>query len=167
MIKESGFTKIAASEEKGDYLKNGEGVEFKASIINEANKFLNMVQIRLWQNVSYHCVAFDIRDKEFKTYTFNLTHDQMEQEIETMKACAAHGTSTANDSNKKVEYRVGLVVDPEDKHFKRWTEKYLITFDFGQANTAKATEPEVCATQRELLFDSLQIEASPISTPKQ
>lgn len=160
IIKENEFTKIAASEEKGDYLKNGQGVEFKASIINEANKYLNMVQIRLWQNVSYHCVAFDIRGQNFKTYNFNLTHDQMEQEISTMNACAAHGTSSANDSNEKVEYRVGLVVDPEDKHFKRWTEKYLTHYDYGQTNLKREQTLIGCAEQRELLFDVIQEEPS-------
>lgn len=124
---ELGFDKISARDNCGDLISpNGDKVEVKISLLTPSNDSLNMVQIRLFHDVDYYlCIAYDCRDiKNFKKYTFLLTHDQMEEECK-LNAGAAHGTGSVNSLNENVELRLGINCIDGNDLFERWKREYL------------------------------------------
>lgn len=125
ICKELLWAKIHASEDKGDAFSLEQGhCEIKVSFITQTNDCLNLVQIRLWQNVGYLGAWFDVVNKTYSVYI--LTHEQMVKETEIM-ASSAHGTKKTNIDNKNIELRLSLEVDPADVHFKRWESTYKST----------------------------------------
>lgn len=122
-----GFTKVSAKKNRGDLVNPCTKCyyEVKISLLTPCNLALNLVQIRLWQNVDYYlCVAYDLRNViNYRKYVFLLTHDEMKKEC--ARASAAHGTSISNSNNKNVELRMSINCDENDETFKRWKEKYL------------------------------------------
>jgi len=123
-----GFTKVKAKDNRGDIMNPVANLfyEVKISLLTLSNAALNLVQIRLWQEVDYYlCVAYDLRDVyNYKKYIFLLTHDEMEKEC--INANAAHGTSVSNSNNETVELRLSIICDENDDTFNRWKGKYLI-----------------------------------------
>lgn len=122
-IAKNNAKKVSASLGKGDLFLDSKYFEYKISGANLGNE-LHIVQIRIWQNVGY-IIQYVCAD--FSIITFELTHEEMKREIETLKMSAAHGTKEANEENGNIEYRVTL--KPNSKDFKRWlrlykTEKY-------------------------------------------
>ena len=117
-IMKSGAEKVDAKDNKGDFLLNGIYYEYKISGPNKGD-LLHMVQVRLWQNVSY---IIQYVDPNFELVTFELTHEQMEDELKRMNATAAHGTAEANKNNENVEFRTTIAPDSED--MKRWMANY-------------------------------------------
>lgn len=124
--------KISPSIDLGDFIDyKGNYYEFKASILNETNDCLNIVQIRLWQEIQYYLlIAFDIRDlNNFRSYMFILTKQQMIEEMKLVKACAAHGTKKANEFNLNTELRYSLKINQNSDVYKRWLKDYLYCYD--------------------------------------
>lgn len=125
---ELGYSKIKSKDACGDILSPcGSKVEVKISLLTSTNSGLNLVQLRLFQDVDYYlCVAYDCRDiSKFNKYVFLLTHDEMVEE--TLNATAAHGTSGVNELNKNVELRMTVECDDYNPQFVRWKNKYLKT----------------------------------------
>jgi len=110
--------KISSSLGKGDLLHKKIYYEYKISGRN-VDKAIHVVQVRMWQNVSY--IIQYITDY-FDIITFKLSHDQMNDELEILKATAAHGTKKANKDNENIEYR--FTIHKESKHMDRWVSKY-------------------------------------------
>jgi len=118
--------RLSASENRGDILLYNNYIEVKSSIITEINNSLNLVQIRLYQDLDYYlCVAYDLRDIEnYTSYIFLLTHDEMVREMGLVSASNAHGTKESLNENKNIELRYSLSINNEDKVFKRWKKEY-------------------------------------------
>lgn len=124
--------KVQAKEEKGDFEDLlGNKFECKASVLINDKSKLNMVQIRPWQETGYKCVMFDLRGGNVVPYAFELTHEEMLEELDKI-GHAAHGTKQANFVNNHIEYRISLNVDEKDENFARWLEKYKVDFDFSK-----------------------------------
>lgn len=126
IIRDSQNTKVNSSLDRGDMVSGGGSYyEIKNSIITHSNPQLNIVQVRLWQEVDYYlCVAYDIRDIDnFQSYIFLLTHDEMFEQCK-YQANAAHGTKGANDLNENVEMRFSIKIDENNKVFKYWMEHF-------------------------------------------
>lgn len=123
LIKELGLSPLKASDNKGDAINSTNNVcyEIKVSIISASNKCLNLVQIRLWQNVNYICVYYDSSSKKIEA--FELTHEQMEQECKLL-GHSAHGTKLANENNQNKEIRLSLKIDKNDETYCRWKRLY-------------------------------------------
>jgi hypothetical protein len=82
---------------------------------------LNFVQIRPWQNIAgYTGIALDITKEVTDVQVYMLPKFKMLQELEIMKATAAHGTKGANVSNNNVELRFSLRIDDKDPNWIRW-----------------------------------------------
>lgn len=76
---------------KGDFhTSDDKDIEFKTSLINNKSQRMNLVQIRLWEQTDYLCVAFRLMDGKVHLFPFYLTHEQMEKEVELL-GTAAHG----------------------------------------------------------------------------
>lgn len=136
-IKHFNFKKVKSKDNNGDLINNqNQSFEFKASILTQTNTYLNLVQLRPWQDVSYYCFAFDIRNQQFKGYLFELTKQEMIDEMKKIKATSAHGTQYALKDNLNIEFRMSLKISNEEldnsnSHINRWISKYLIQdFDF-------------------------------------
>ena len=124
IFKAFGWTKIPANLNKGD-VKNslGQYYEVKATTITTSNKSANIVQIRLWQNVSgYHIFVIDSTN-DYKLTHFQLSKNEMKQEVE---ACAsqAHGTKEINQANHHVEWAIRVPWKKGDKVYDRWMNRY-------------------------------------------
>lgn len=131
LIKELGFKPILSTQDTGDCEDTfGDRWEIKSSIINSSNDSLNVVQIRLWQDVKgYVAVVFDTRVSPMDIQTYRLDKSQMEKECELCGANSAHGTRTANQNNKNIELRFSIKIDENDSNFKRW-QQYRSKFKF-------------------------------------
>ena len=79
--------------------------EYKASCNDD--DLVNIVQIRLWQGCDY-IIQFIRVDKSVTT--FRLRHEQMEAEMDALKAVPALGTVLANEKNENLEYRMTFEV---------------------------------------------------------
>lgn len=118
--------KIKSSENRGDLYFEDKFIEVKSSIITKQNNFLNLVQIRLYQDLDYYlCCAFDLRElNDYKSYLFLLTHDEMIEEMKKVSSTNAHGTLESLENNENIELRYSLLIDETNDVFKRWTNKY-------------------------------------------
>ena len=118
-IKKNNCIKIPVDKDRGDFIKDREYYEYKASGFNSDDK-LNIVQIREWQNCSYIIQSIQNTGTVF---TFRLTADEMKKEVVLCKASVAHGTKTSNVKNKNIEKRI--TIKKGDKNWLRWKRKYL------------------------------------------
>ncbi len=119
-----GWTKIPANLNRGD-IKNsiGQYFEVKATTITTSNTCANIVQIRLWQNVSgYHIFVINAKE-DYELIHFQLSKSEMEQEVE-LCGSQAHGTKQANLNNQHVEWAIRIPWGKGDKVYDRWIEKY-------------------------------------------
>lgn len=113
---------VPSQSNKGDILVKDSYYEIKLSFITKTNCALNLVQVRLWQNVNYLCFWFNTDTFEYSLY--ELTHEQMEEEMKLVGASSAHGTKSVNEKNENVELRYSLNIDANDPHFQRWEKNY-------------------------------------------
>lgn len=117
-IEKHGAARVKPQEDSGDFILNGKNYEYKSSCNDEGS--LHIIQIRLWQGCDY--IIQSIRPEEGEVITFNLAHEQMEREVERLKATSAHGTKAANVDNKNIELRASVIFDSDDWH--RWVREY-------------------------------------------
>jgi len=124
IFKAFGWEKIPANLNKGD-VKNsiGQYYEVKATMITTSNTSANVVQIRLWQDVSgYHVFVIDSTNN-YKLTHFQLSKNEMKQEVE-MCASQAHGTKEINKANHHIEYAIRIPWKKGDKVYDRWMDRY-------------------------------------------
>lgn len=114
--------KVSPQSNRGDIMVDNIHYEVKNSLITTTNNALNLVQVRLWQNVSYLCFWFNPTTNQFSLY--ELTHEQMEKEMKDMGASSAHGTQSANENNTNIELRYSIPIDLKDEDFQRWEKSY-------------------------------------------
>jgi hypothetical protein len=104
----------------------GEYIEWKGSIFTSCNSFLNLVQIRPWQNTNYIYYAFDLRDFDnIKIQLFYLNKDQMDLELKN--SSSAHGTKKSNLNNINNELAIRICVD--SVQYNDWIKQYGISFE--------------------------------------
>ena len=135
IIRDSQNHKVSSSHGRGDMVSDGDSYyEIKNSIVTGGNNSLNIVQVRLWQDVDYYlCIAYDLRDLEnFTSYIFLLTHEEMKKQC-SYQANAAHGTGLANKDNLNVEMRFSIPIDENNKVFNYWM-KHFHKPDFFESN---------------------------------
>jgi len=125
IIKKLNGQKVKPSLNRGDILLNNDYHEIKASILTPTNNVMNLVQIRLWQEIKgYLCFAFDIRTKnKFNIFQFYLSHDQMFEEVK-MLGSSAHGTKIVTAENTHNEKAIRINIDDNDPNFMRWKSIY-------------------------------------------
>ena len=80
---------------------------------------MNLVQIRLWEQTDYLCVAFRLMDGKVHLFPFYLTHEQMEKEVELL-GTAAHGGKKIADGNANTESSIRFKISKNDDTFVRW-----------------------------------------------
>jgi ribosome-associated translation inhibitor RaiA len=119
-----GWAKINPLLNRGD-VKNslGQYYEVKVTIITTSNPCANIVQIRLWQNISGHHIFVVDAMENYKLTHFALSSFDMKQEV-ALCGVNAHGTKETNKSNQKVEWAIRIKWKENDIVYKRWTEKY-------------------------------------------
>jgi hypothetical protein len=125
IIKVMNGDKVKPSLNRGDIKINNEYFEIKASILTPTNKVMNLVQIRLWQDIAgYCCFAFDVRVKNnFQIHQYYLTHDEMVSEVELLGS-SAHGTKIITAENKHNEKAIRIAIEDSDPNFMRWNSIY-------------------------------------------
>lgn len=125
IFKKLGWTRIPSKLDKGD-VKNslGQHFEVKVTTITTSNTTANLVQVRLWQNVSaYHIFVID-STKDYKLIHFQLSKSEMKEEVKLYGSSQAHGTKHATKNNQNIEYAIHFDWNEEDETYKRWIEKY-------------------------------------------
>jgi len=117
--------------ETGDFLFNDKIYEVKSSILRHDQSFVNLVQLRPYEKCDFFIInVFDVRllcdgeNEEVLYYKFLLSKEEMEEEMDLIKAGNAHGKN--NDRNKNKEYRMSFDLNDEDPNTIRWVEKYQI-----------------------------------------
>lgn len=124
IFRAKGWKKVPASLNKGD-IKNeaGQYFEVKATIITSSNLSVNVVQIRLWQQVwGYYIFVIDAMNN-FKTLQFTLSKADMERAVK-LEGRSAHGTFEANKENKNKEWAIHFIWNASDPTYKRWIKEY-------------------------------------------
>lgn len=124
IFRKLGWTKLPSTLNKGD-VKNslGQCFEVKVTTITTSNKSANIVQIRLWQNVSgYHVFVID-STKDYGLTHFQLSKSEMKKEVESC-ASRAHGTKEAVKMNENVEWAIHFRWQKGDETYDRWMEDY-------------------------------------------
>lgn len=116
-IRKHDCKKVNKNEDSGDLKKNGRYYEYKCSGYNQNNS-VNILQIRPWQDCDY--IIQWISDDG--ATTFVLTHAEMKLEMKNLKARPAHGTKTALEDNRNVEF--GMRVKIGSEHWNRWINNY-------------------------------------------
>ncbi len=124
IFKKKGWTKVKASQNKGD-IKNdlGQYLEVKATIITSSNPYVNIVQIRLWQDIwGYYIFVIDTK-RDYETTQFTLSKADMIDAVK-LDGRSAHGTFEANKANKNKEWAIHFRWEKGNSTYKRWIEKY-------------------------------------------
>lgn len=117
-----GGTGVKSSLDRGDAKIKEEYYEIKTSTTNK-NESLNIRQIRLYQDVDYYICSY-INERSLKdSKTYLLSKAEMENEVDKIGGYT-HGTIASNENKVNPEYSVTLPVTKDDKHVKRWNEKY-------------------------------------------
>ncbi len=116
-IRKYNCTKISPQENKGDFRKNDKYYEYKASGYNRDNA-IHIVQTRLWQPCDY--IIQYISDEGAET--FLLTHENMQEETDKLKASSAHGTQTVSQVNIHNELR--MTIKLHSNNWDRWMKEY-------------------------------------------
>jgi hypothetical protein len=127
IIEKFNLDRVSSKDGLGDFKDSlCQNYELKISLITVTNNCLNMVQIRPWQNISgYLMIAVDLRVVPVKLYAFQLSKQQLIEELKLLNASSAHGTKKANIDNRNIELRISVKIEDEDIHFKRWIDNYL------------------------------------------
>ena len=115
IFKKKGWVKVPASLNRGD-VKNtsGQHFEVKATIITSSNPYVNIVQIRLWQQVwGYYIFVIDAM-KNYETTLFTLSKSDMEEAVK-LEGQSAHGTFEANKVNINKEWAIHFGWDKGSK----------------------------------------------------
>ena len=99
-IRENGYTKVPAKEDRGDYRKpNDDYEEYKFTFPNGENKHqYNFVQIRPWQDLAAY--VFEVCSDDHGWFRFRIPKKSME-DILLDHASLAHGTIETNKNEKK------------------------------------------------------------------
>lgn len=123
--KKTGHQYVASTLGRGDGVdvKNNQYYEYKISTSNKDNK-INAVQLRPWQQIDFYLLGYINEDNFSNSRLYLLTHNQIVQECQTMKAGAMHGTQVANQQNKHVELALRLPIDPISINFRRFEKNY-------------------------------------------
>lgn len=124
IFRKLGWTRIPSKLNNGD-VKNslGQYFEVKVTTITTSNDTANIVQIRLYQNVSaYHIFVVDAM-KDYELIHFQLSKNEMKQEVNLIGS-QAHGTKGSVANNQNVEYAIHFKWDKNDKNYKRWINNY-------------------------------------------
>lgn len=116
---------INQKENCGDCSLNDYNIEIKASILNDTNRKLNLLQLRTYQNVHFYLfLACDsVHDEE---YIYILNKDELSREFKAMNAVQTHGTKDANKDNVNTSFSLKLNFSKENDHLKRWNELYRV-----------------------------------------
>ena len=125
-IKKHGCERVKKNEDRGDFKKNDRYYEYKSSGYNQSNS-VHILQIRPWQDCDY--IIQSISDDG--ATTFVLTHTEMMLEMDKLKAYPAHGTKTALEDNKTIEYMMTVARDSAD--WDRWINNYREEGDIFQS----------------------------------
>lgn len=124
VCKKLALIKIPAKENRGDAKdKNGLYYELKNSFTNVGQN-LNLRQIRLWQPVDYYIVFYIDEEEITNSIFFKLTKEEMTREVELMGGYT-HGTISANQDNKNIEYSITLDLKTNNNNLNRWKAQYL------------------------------------------
>ena len=125
IIQKMGLTPVDAKENHGDGKDdNNNYYEIKTSFTNSKN-YLNIRQIRLYQNNDYYICGFINEDDLDKSKFYLLTEEQMKKEVELCGGFT-HGTQTVNEENEHPEYSITIpVYSSRSEKTRRWDEKYL------------------------------------------
>lgn len=109
---------------RGDFhTPDDKDIEFKTSLISNKSQRMNLVQIRLWEQTDYLCVAFRLIDKKVHLFPFYLTHEQMETEV-ALLGTAAHGGKQIANGNINTESSIRFKISKNDDTFIRWFNTY-------------------------------------------
>lgn len=108
-----------------DRLEERQFKEIKSSIIIGNNKTLNLLQIRLYQEVDYIYLAFDLRHNKYEERIYYLSHEEMESEVRLIGSFA-HGDKLVNDENSKNEFSIHIAASDINNDFQRWNKQYKI-----------------------------------------
>lgn len=129
LIDKLGFKKVS-QKGRGDAFdeKNNTYFEIKCSIITVTNGSFNLVQIRNWEKLSGYYVSVLNLLENGKIYNFYLSKIDMEDEINLIGS-SAHGDKKTASRNINHEKRMSIKFDKNNKHFKRWLEKYSTEFN--------------------------------------
>lgn len=103
--------------------------EIKGSLITKSNLIANLHQFRFYHDCDYLFLIADVRDSNnCIEYFFQLTHEQLLQELIPCNAYNSHNNKEANRDNKNVEKSIDLPFDIENSNsnFNRWCKKYRI-----------------------------------------
>lgn len=122
-----GYESIPSSHDLGDFRnKEGEEVELKCSFLTMNNEYINIKQIRTWQDLKYYYVfAIDFNDFEMLKYEcFKLSKEQMLEEMKHCNAKPVHSTKEKNEGNTNIEY--GFSIKVGSKNYDRWCELYKL-----------------------------------------
>lgn len=123
LIKELKCEKISAGLDRGDCLSpNEKYIELKTSTTNK-NNFLNIRQIRLYQNVDYYICSFINERSLDKSAYYLLTKEEMVDEVEKCGSYT-HGTKKATDLNINKEYSISFPIYSNNDITNRWNKKY-------------------------------------------
>lgn len=123
LINKLGCEKVSASIDRGDCLSsNGKYIELKTSTTNK-NNFLNIRQIRLYQDLDYYICSFINERKLDKSAYYLLTKDEM---VEEVKKCGSytHGTKKSTKANVNKEYSISFPIYSNNDITDRWNKKY-------------------------------------------
>lgn len=115
--------KIKAEADKGDFVdKNGDFFEIKCSTPSKDGNILNVVQIRLHQQIEYYICVF-IDDIYYKNnLAFKLTKQQMKDECNLIGSLA-HGTVKKSQINPEMRFSI-KIDDINSPITKRWYNMY-------------------------------------------
>lgn len=119
-----GWTKISPLLNKGDVQNSlGQYFEVKVTIITTSNTCANIVQIRLWQDISGHQIFVIDATRNYEVTHFTLSKYEMKQEVD-LCGSNAHGTQEANKFNRNIEWAIRINWGEENNIYKRWITKY-------------------------------------------
>ncbi len=127
IIEQNNFEKVNASDDKGDFERDGKYFEFKTTILTLSNKGANFVNIRPYQNIDgYYCLVVNTIVSPYETTQFYLSKEQMDRELNLIKANASNGTFESNKENKNVSFRFTIDFSTQNEIAARWVSQYLI-----------------------------------------
>jgi len=127
IIEKNNFEKVSASEDKGDFEKDGKYFEFKTTILTPSNTGANFVNVRPYQKIDgYYCLVANTNISPYETKQFYLTKEQMDKELELLNANVSNGTIKSNKENKNVSFRFTIDFSTENESAVRWINEYMI-----------------------------------------
>lgn len=119
-----GWRKVSQTLDRGDIVTTGgHHVEIKVTTITASNRQANFVQIRIWQDI--HGYSLYVIDEEYTIWRFDLTKEQMAEEV-SLIGTSAHQTAQAAEGNLNKEFAIRFMWDSDDPNRARWMEKYRV-----------------------------------------